>query len=298
MRLVFSVFLCFCAGFLITVILPVISAGKPAGKLLVLGACGLVCLATALFLIRKRWTEGNSARRVVLALVCAYAGMLLGFWSHHLAGPGAGAGKTTFSTVQMLVALGSFQGALLLFVPGFLREHELGPAEAFGLTNRLGFALACGALAASLFLPFSFMLQHATAWLMENLPRVALHPEEQSAVHTIRSASSWFDRLTLGGATIILAPLSEEVLFRGIIYPWIKNFGFPQLALWGTSLIFAIVHFNLLSLPALFLLALMLTLLYEKTGNLLAPIAAHSLFNAFNLLALYQLEHRIQQSPY
>ena len=37
----------------------------------------------------------------------------------------------------------------------------------------------------------------------------------------------------------------------------------------------------------LFVLALALTWLYEKTDNLLAPIAAHSLFNAANLVVLF-----------
>jgi membrane protease YdiL (CAAX protease family) len=300
MRLVFSVFLCFCAGVMISVAMQVISSGKPAGKILGLDGAGLVCLVSALLLIRKRWHEGNSALRMVLALILAYGGMLLGFWSQHLANPGTSivASKTTLSTGQMLIALGSLQGAMLFFIPGFLREHEIRPAEAFGFNHRSGFALACGALAACLFLPFSFAIQTATAWFMENLPHLSLHPEEQTAVHTFRAATSWFDRLILGFATILLAPLAEEVLFRGILYSWIKNAGFPLLAFLGTSLLFAGVHLNLLSFPALFLLALILTLLYEKTGNLLAPIAAHSLFNALNLLALYQLEHRMQHIPY
>ena len=37
----------------------------------------------------------------------------------------------------------------------------------------------------------------------------------------------------------------------------------------------------------LFVLALALTWLYEKTDNLLAPITAHSLFNAANLVVLH-----------
>jgi len=36
----------------------------------------------------------------------------------------------------------------------------------------------------------------------------------------------------------------------------------------------------------LFVLALALTWLYEKTGGLLAPVLAHSLFNVANLLLL------------
>ena len=293
-RLVFSVFVCFCAGYLISVALPVLSAGKPAGKLLLLDAFGLICLAAALILSRRPWGVGNSGRRVAVLLVCAYTGMLLGLWAQHL----AGRGEARISTGQMLVALASFQGALLAFVPGFLREHQERPVEAFGLANRWPLALGCGALAACLFFPIGLQTLKGTAWLMENLPFFPMRPVEQAAVNTIRSAPGWFDRLALGAATIILVPVSEEVLFRGILYPWIKNLGFPRLAIWGTSLVFAIVHFNMQGIPALFLLALILTLLYEKTGNLLAPIAAHSLFNALNLAQLYRIDFLIQQQPY
>ena len=52
------------------------------------------------------------------------------------------------------------------------------------------------------------------------------------------------------------------------------------------------------ALPALFLLAIILGILYERTGNLLAPIAAHSLFNTLNLIALYRFQNELQQQPY
>ena len=42
----------------------------------------------------------------------------------------------------------------------------------------------------------------------------------------------------------------------------------------------------------LFILALGLAALYEWTDNLLAPVAAHSMFNALNFAMLYVLERR------
>ena len=45
----------------------------------------------------------------------------------------------------------------------------------------------------------------------------------------------------------LLAPVAEELLFRGILYPAIKQAGFPRLALWGTSLLFAAMHMNLVT---------------------------------------------------
>jgi len=40
----------------------------------------------------------------------------------------------------------------------------------------------------------------------------------------------------------------------------------------------------------LFVLAILLTALYERTDNLLAPITAHALFNTFNFALLYLLD--------
>jgi len=45
----------------------------------------------------------------------------------------------------------------------------------------------------------------------------------------------------------------------------------------------------LVAVPALFVLALALTWLYQKTGNLLASITAHACFNAVNLALLLLL---------
>ena len=89
---------------------------------------------------------------------------------------------------------------------------------------------------------------------------------------------------------MVLVPPAEESFFRGILYPWIKRAGFPRLALWGTALAFAATHSNLMSFIPLAAFALALTLLYERTGNLLAPIAAHAFFNAANMAKLYFLE--------
>jgi len=98
---------------------------------------------------------------------------------------------------------------------------------------------------------------------------------------------TWFNRVALGAVTILLAPAAEEMLFRGIIYPAIKQAGFPRLALWGSALLFGAFHVNLVTFLPLVVLALALTLIYERTNNLLAPITAHALFNAMNFVILY-----------
>jgi uncharacterized protein len=57
--------------------------------------------------------------------------------------------------------------------------------------------------------------------------------------------------------------------------------------LWGSALLFGAIHATGAIFVPLTLFALALAWLYDKTDNLLAPIAAHSSFNAVNLVLLY-----------
>jgi len=98
-----------------------------------------------------------------------------------------------------------------------------------------------------------------------------------------------FPRICFGFTAIVLAPIVEEILFRGILYPLVKELGYPVLALSGTSLLFAAIHGSLLTFVPLTFFAMALVLLYEKTDTLLAPIASHSLFNAVNFTLFYVL---------
>src|SRR5450759_3774056 len=86
---------------------------------------------------------------------------------------------------------------------------------------------------------------------------------------------------------VLLAPVAEEFIFRGMLYPFVKQLGSPRYALFGISAIFALIHLDAGTLVPLFVLALALTWLYEKTDNLLAPITAHALFNAANLVLFF-----------
>ena len=85
---------------------------------------------------------------------------------------------------------------------------------------------------------------------------------------------------------VAVAPVAEEILFRGILYPAIKQIGHPRAAAIGTALLFALFHVNLLTFASLTVVALVLIALYEFTDNLLAPITAHAVFNASNLIML------------
>jgi membrane protease YdiL (CAAX protease family) len=227
-------------------------------------------------------------RRFATLLAFVYLGLTLGALAQHVAGK-PGLNSPTWHT---LVAALSFQGIAIVFTWRFVREHGLRWAEAFGFNNRWPMALLFGVLAAGIFLPIGMLLQTASAELMS---RAHIKTEIQPAVQALQHTATWLDRVVMGVVAIGIAPVAEELLFRGILYPAIKQAGFPRVALWGTSLLFAGIHVNLGIFVPLLLLALVLAQLYERTGNLLAPIAAHVLFNALNFARFFYLEAHFNQ---
>jgi membrane protease YdiL (CAAX protease family) len=248
----------------------------------------LFCLIASLVLVVAPWNPERFLLRLALLLIFFYTGFFLA------ALVGKQAGTPGMSVRQMLVGVLSFQGAALVWVTLFLREHKVTWREAFGFEKRWPRALLLGAMTACLFMPVGWTLQMCSAraveWAGKRVPRLGLKPEQQQAVQTMEMAVTWRNRLALGLVTILLVPVAEEILFRGILYPWIKQVGFPRLALWGTAVVFAALHMNLVTFVPLTILALVLTSLYERTENLLTPIAAHALFNGMNFTLLYWLQ--------
>jgi membrane protease YdiL (CAAX protease family) len=82
-----------------------------------------------------------------------------------------------------------------------------------------------------------------------------------------------------------------------MLYPLVKQLGRPRLAWFGVSFLFALIHWDAAAFVALFLLALALTWLYEKTDNLLVPITAHAFFNAVNLILLCFFQSELKPGP-
>ena len=183
-----------------------------------------------------------------------------------------------------LLSMLGFQGAAWLLILFFLRQHQVGWREALGFRGpQLHRALLLALLLALAILPVAWGLQFIS---MDALTRAGWPPEDQLAVTLLASTKSWWMRVYLGAFAVVLAPVAEEFIFRGILYPFVKQLGSPRAAFFGVSAIFAAIHFDAGTFVPLFALALALTWLYEKTDNLLAPIAAHSLFNAANLVIL------------
>ena len=79
----------------------------------------------------------------------------------------------------------------------------------------------------------------------------------------------------------LLAPILEELLFRGAIQGQLQESGMrPWTAILVSSLIFGVVHMNPAQIPFAFLLGMMFGWLYYRTGSLLPGIVGHVLNNS------------------
>lgn len=92
--------------------------------------------------------------------------------------------------------------------------------------------------------------------------------------------------ILLAGA-VILAPITEELVFRGFIYRFLKSKTSTLAAQVLSGALFALIHVNLLSFLPLVVLGILLARAYEKSGNILVPICFHACFNAFTLTMLF-----------
>jgi len=83
---------------------------------------------------------------------------------------------------------------------------------------------------------------------------------------------------------MVIAPLTEEGLFRGLMLPALaRRYGAATAVFW-TSLLFALVHLNPWQGAGALVAGLYLGALRLRTGSVFWPMLAHCLFNGFPLL--------------
>ena len=86
---------------------------------------------------------------------------------------------------------------------------------------------------------------------------------------------------------VIIAPICEEVFFRGGIFKNFSQNGYILYGIFFSSLFFASAHFDLLSFPVYFVFGILLALTYSKTNSIVPSMIAHAVNNAFAFYLLY-----------
>lgn len=139
----------------------------------------------------------------------------------------------------------------------------------------------------------AFVLTYACNIIMQLSPvlewftKTCGSPEIQEALSVFQD-HSWVALLPHIITACVVAPIVEECLFRGMLYPCIKKFLSPRFAAIMTGIVFGAIHMALPQMLALSFLGAFLCLVYERSKTIWLPIIIHASFNSFNvLIAIY-----------
>jgi len=240
-------------------------------------------------LSERNWKLESVLRLVLGIFFCLCVGTLLAALVRGKVDP-----QSPPSVARIVISALTFQGAIIVLTWRFLREHRSNWNTGFGFKHHWLKALGFGALCVVLFLPLAWGTQIISIKLMELF---GLKYSEQLALVALRNSGATAQVIVMGVITILLAPIAEELLFRGVLYPAVKQRGYPRLAFFGTAALFGAIHLSLAIFLPLTVLALLLNWLYEKTDNLLAPIAAHVTFNTINFTLFFVAKEFVDKLP-
>ena len=83
---------------------------------------------------------------------------------------------------------------------------------------------------------------------------------------------------------IILSPIMEELVFRGIVFGNMRKIMNVPQAVFLSALLFGLIHFNIVQFVYAFLLGLVLAAFMYKSGHVYAAMIGHITANAFAVI--------------
>lgn len=166
-------------------------------------------------------------------------------------------------------------------IAGLLYFRGLKPTTLFGLhPPHFGKIIKLALLYLAAVYPLLMLSQSAIQ------PFVPNENDVQSLVLYFLKNPGWKERYSIIIMATLVAPIAEEFIFRGYLYGVMRRFlgRIPGIAI--SSILFAAMHLHLPSMPGLTVLAVMLCLLYERTGSLWSNIIVHASFNTISIVML------------
>jgi len=151
-------------------------------------------------------------------------------------------------------------------------------------TLRRDLASACVSFLA--ILPLFMAMVQVTLWAGQSVQGPTYQMEQHRELQLLLDCPHWSLRVSILIMAVAVAPLVEELLFRGLLQSTIRSFvDRPWVAITLTSTLFAMVHQNVEHWPALFVLGAGMGHAYERSGSLWQPILIHALFNGTTVLS-------------
>lgn len=194
--------------------------------------------------------------------------------------------------INFWIIVGGFVAVLLAYLELTpIQRRQLWRQTNLPWYHSIGVGIATWFVSYPLVLAFSQIIS-LLIWSLFHQPFI-----EQVAVQQVRqSLSNPFLFGLMAFAVVILVPLTEEFLFRGLLQSWLKHkLHQTTIAIVLSSFLFTGFHYsgtqglaNIELLSSLFLLSCVLGFIYERQRSLLAPVALHGFFNLMSLILIFQ----------
>lgn len=121
-----------------------------------------------------------------------------------------------------------------------------------------------------------------------------LTPETQDVVKWLLEEKSIFILVCLIFFGTIIAPIIEEIIFRGFLQSALKNYFGERYAILTSAFLFAAVHMDMFVFLQIFILGMLLGYLYEKTKTLAASVIVHILHNSLTMIFLLYFKYFLE----
>ena len=163
------------------------------------------------------------------------------------------------------------------FIIYYLKTNCHNGLFSLGLRWRSWWSGACrSALAYLGFIPFLFLLSYIGFLLCSSL---GIDPEPHQLIALLKQEQPWWYAGYLLVIAVFIAPVFEEILFRGVFYQWLKKkWGLPGAVVLSSGF-FSLLHFNAVQFLPVMGLGMLLCFIFEYTGSLLPAIMIHILNN-------------------
>lgn len=246
------------------------------GLLLVVGGLGYYVLGPAFGPRQAAWRGIGSHRLVIattlLIVLLANTGPVAYV---SLTGPDGLRTVPGFLTAALSVDLALLGITYLRFIrPGVITVRDLG-LDWRGLPRLVGIGLGLGISV----LVISGLIQAA-------IQALGFRQTQLVSLQYIREFPlAGFLAVVFAGA--IMAPIAEELYFRGYVFRTYLQTKGPWVAYGATSLLFATLHLNLPALLPILVLSVLLCLAYRKTGSIIPSVVGHAVNNTTAFCILY-----------
>jgi uncharacterized protein len=205
-------------------------------------------------------------------------------------------GLVVFGALRALVGEEAARGYLLGVAPVLLAGSTLlavrwragrgalaklwGPRSATWRDVGAGVAHGVAAVAAISY-GLGFVLQWLTQLLDRDLP--AVQEQVQELARSVDTAAPAVIAL------VVLAPLAEELFFRGLLFQALRRRVHRWPAIGVSALLFGLVHLEPLVIVTSFAVGMYLAWLLARRETLVAPVVAHVVFNLVGVVLIRAL---------